>query len=190
MSGSSFVQCPCCGKSIPAALINEHLDQNCRPDSARVTSAPGAGMNSATRFIDRPHKRASLSSAETPASTKRTRALDEASAKHPREQSRRQQQRPLADRMRPRTIDEVCGQEAALATLRPLLESRALPSLILWGPPGCGKTSFAAVSTPHIYISSMFKAKFEVPLPRSLSKCARMTPRKAGIAFCSGGSLQ
>jgi putative ATPase len=53
---------------------------------------------------------------------------------------------PLADRMRPRTLDEVVGQEPLLgpgAALRALVESGALPSLILWGPPGCGKTTLA-----------------------------------------------
>jgi putative ATPase len=53
---------------------------------------------------------------------------------------------PLADRMRPRTLDEVVGQEALLApgaALRSLVDAGELPSLILWGPPGCGKTTLA-----------------------------------------------
>jgi putative ATPase len=53
---------------------------------------------------------------------------------------------PLADRMRPRTLDEVVGQDELVAPgapLRVLVESGALPSLILWGPPGCGKTTLA-----------------------------------------------
>jgi putative ATPase len=52
--------------------------------------------------------------------------------------------RPLADRMRPRALDEVVGQEALLgpgATLRRLVEGGRLPSCILWGPPGSGKTT-------------------------------------------------
>jgi len=53
---------------------------------------------------------------------------------------------PLADRMRPRTLDDVCGQDALLApgaALRSLVDADELPSLILWGPPGCGKTTLA-----------------------------------------------
>jgi putative ATPase len=53
---------------------------------------------------------------------------------------------PLADRMRPVTLDEVVGQEDLLGPrgpLRLLLEGDALPSLLLWGPPGCGKTTVA-----------------------------------------------
>jgi len=52
--------------------------------------------------------------------------------------------RPLADRMRPRTLDDVVGQEALLgpgASLRRLVEGGRLPSCILWGPPGSGKTT-------------------------------------------------
>jgi putative ATPase len=53
---------------------------------------------------------------------------------------------PLAERMRPRGLDEVVGQEKLLApgaALRALVEAKGLPSLILWGPPGCGKTTLA-----------------------------------------------
>ncbi len=53
---------------------------------------------------------------------------------------------PLADRMRPRNLDEVVGQTHLVgpgAPLRILLEAGELPSLILWGPPGSGKTTLA-----------------------------------------------
>jgi putative ATPase len=53
---------------------------------------------------------------------------------------------PLAERMRPRSLEEVVGQEALLrpgAALRALCDAGELPSLILWGPPGSGKTTLA-----------------------------------------------
>jgi putative ATPase len=53
---------------------------------------------------------------------------------------------PLAERMRPRTLDEFVGQEALLAPGRPLrqaIEHDRLQSIILWGPPGTGKTTLA-----------------------------------------------
>jgi putative ATPase len=65
---------------------------------------------------------------------------------------------PLAARMRPRTLDEFVGQEHILAPgklLRRAIEADRLPSLILSGPPGTGKTTLAHV------IADMTHAKFE-----------------------------
>jgi putative ATPase len=56
------------------------------------------------------------------------------------------QQAPLAARMRPKTLDEVVGQEQLLAPGRPLralIDADRLSSVILWGPPGTGKTTLA-----------------------------------------------
>jgi putative ATPase len=53
---------------------------------------------------------------------------------------------PLADRMRPRTIDEIIGQRQLLGEtgiVRQMVSSGRLSNLILWGPPGCGKTTIA-----------------------------------------------
>ena len=55
---------------------------------------------------------------------------------------------PLAERMRPRRLGEVLGQDhllAAGAALRRAIEAGQPPSMILWGPPGCGKTTLARV---------------------------------------------
>ena len=56
--------------------------------------------------------------------------------------------RPLADRMRPQTLDEFMGQEDLLGPGKPLrtqIERDDLSSMLFWGPPGCGKTTLARI---------------------------------------------
>lgn len=60
---------------------------------------------------------------------------------------------PLADRMRPDSLDEIIGQEHLLganAPIRRMVETKNLRSLILWGPPGSGKTTLAYVLSKEV----------------------------------------
>ena len=64
---------------------------------------------------------------------------------------------PLAERLRPRDLDEFCGQEHLLGegkVLRRMIENDAVGSMIFWGPPGVGKTTLARI------IAHRTKAKF------------------------------
>src|SRR5260370_26484628 len=62
--------------------------------------------------------------------------------------ARRGRQAPLAERMRPRTLEEFVGQEHLLAAGKPLrlaIEKDDPTSMIFWGPPGTGKTTLAKI---------------------------------------------
>ncbi|HEY5851885.1 MAG TPA: replication-associated recombination protein A [Lysobacter sp.] len=67
--------------------------------------------------------------------------------------------RPLAERIRPRSLDEMVGQKRLLApgsALRRAIESGRVHSMILWGPPGCGKTTLALLLAK--YADAEFRA--------------------------------
>src|SRR5436853_381631 len=77
---------------------------------------------------------------------------------------------PLAERMRPRTIDEFVGQQHLLGpghVLRDMVESARVESLILWGPPGSGKTTLAhllaaASGAPAVSFSAVLQGVKEL----------------------------
>lgn len=86
------------------------------------------------------------------------RLFDDEDQLDPEKGLRRTAQAPLAERMRPRTLDEIEGQEHLLARGEPLreaIEDDRLFSMILWGPPGSGKTTLAHA------IRASTKAHFE-----------------------------
>ncbi|NQX92678.1 MAG: AAA family ATPase, partial [Flavobacteriales bacterium] len=60
---------------------------------------------------------------------------------------------PLAERLRPKTLDEYIGQEhltGKASVLRRAIEQGNIPSMILWGPPGVGKTTLATIISNHL----------------------------------------
>ncbi|MDR6193786.1 replication-associated recombination protein A [Siphonobacter sp. SORGH_AS_0500] len=62
---------------------------------------------------------------------------------------------PLAERMRPKTIDEYIGQRHLLgptSVLRQAIEAQRIPSMILWGPPGVGKTTLATLISQSLKV--------------------------------------
>jgi putative ATPase len=78
--------------------------------------------------------------------------------------------KPLAERIRPQTLDDLIGQEHLVGkqgVLRRAIESGSIPSMILWGPPGVGKTTIAniianAVKAPFFTLSAISSGVKEV----------------------------
>ena len=85
---------------------------------------------------------------------------------------------PLAERLRPHTFDEYLGQQHLIgpnAALRRMIESGRCPSLILWGPPGVGKTTLA-----YIIAKTLNKPYFQLSAINSGVKDIREVIEKAG----------
>ncbi len=101
--------------------------------------------------------------------------------------------RPLADRLRPRTLSEVIGQGQVLSREGPLgamLAAQSLSSLILWGPPGVGKTTIARLLAAEtdlafVQISAIFTG---VPDLRKVFEAAKIR-RQNGRDGKAGGTL-
>jgi putative ATPase len=84
---------------------------------------------------------------------------------------------PLADRLRPKNLDEFCGQEHLVGkngVLRRVIESGNIPSFILWGPPGVGKTTLA-----WVIANSLKRPFFHLSAVHSGVKDVRETIEKA-----------
>jgi putative ATPase len=98
---------------------------------------------------------------------------------------------PLAERMRPRTFDEFVGQQELLAPGRPLreaIERDLLQSIILWGPPGTGKTTLARIIAEttrarFVSFSAVMSGIREIRDVMSEAERARRTTGRRTIVF-------
>ncbi|KAF1945163.1 P-loop containing nucleoside triphosphate hydrolase protein [Clathrospora elynae] len=166
-----MVKCPICEKAVKESDINRHIDSECKdfieesndtPTSSKThsfftpgtrkppdgthkngnpTSSPPAPslVTQRVRRPKTPPPRAKRSfddtnGAQSPSTPKRVRRLKAV-----------EDAMPLAERMRPMSLDDVHGQElvAPGGMLRGMVEAGKLPSMVLWGRPGTGKTTIA-----------------------------------------------
>ncbi|WFD05699.1 DNA-dependent ATPase mgs1 [Malassezia vespertilionis] len=116
------VACPNCDKKLSFGVLNKHLD-HCLAEGPSSLS-PGSGLKrEALPEPDKPQKAA-----------KHVPALDAS--------------KPFAERMRPSSLGEYVGQtDVVQGALLSLLKRGQVPSMVLWGPPGSGKTTLARLVT-------------------------------------------
>lgn len=164
-----MVSCPICGKNVKQSNINDHIDSGCEtyldtengvasssstpvasffktpiarrePVNGYPTSSPSGPPSSAVKrpLQDESHDQKNGTSSQTTSAEQASkRAKPNAYEKAA----------PLAERMRPKTLDEVCGQSLVgpQGVLRGLIEADRVPSMVLWGGAGTGKTTIARV---------------------------------------------
>ena len=100
---------------------------------------------------------------------------------------------PLAERMRPRTLDQYIGQEHLVgkdAVLRRMIESGHISSFILWGPPGVGKTTLAQIiahklETPFYTLSAVTSGVKDVREVIEKAKSNRFFFSQLAFFYCS-----
>ncbi|KAK8247579.1 putative AAA family ATPase [Phyllosticta capitalensis] len=169
-----MVDCPICSKPVLEKDINDHIDSGCESfivdqnGSASSTQKPAAVHSFFQPSASKRASTAKLNSSpissplptriseerkrepESPVQTNGTkRGADDVEEKSPPPKRPKtnalQKAAPLAERMRPRTLDQVCGQELVgpAGVIRGLIEQDRVPSMILWGGPGTGKTTIA-----------------------------------------------
>ncbi|KAG1053670.1 hypothetical protein G6F43_004272 [Rhizopus delemar] len=157
-SNSNKVQCPICGQWVLSSKINAHIDSNC----------PTSTLTSKPNFFGSPQKTNQekiapvFTQKETKSPTKRVLespppSLAPTSATKRKKLNAVSEAMPLAAKVRPLTLSDFVGQQELLGPtgiLKTLIDNDRIPSMVLWGPPGCGKTTIARI------ISKMTRSRF------------------------------
>lgn len=151
-----MLDCPICQKPVVDSKINEHLDSDCREHVADNEPVKTHSFFTAAQRQKPPSPSPPLPSTAQRAKTPPKRLHDEANegeqnggspaaAKRQRRLKAVEDAMPLAERMRPTSLDDVCGQDLVGpgGILRGMVEEGRLPSMVLWGRPGTGKTTIA-----------------------------------------------
>lgn len=169
MSSQQLVDCPICSKPVKELNINRHIDSGCHEftdESPPPTQQPPPKPTQVASFFQTPAAKRTqsipsstqpLNGTEVPKNVQTPIATQKRPLEDVKEEDSHQplpkrsknvnleKAAPLAERMRPRTLDEVQGQELVgpKGVLRSLIESDRVPSMVLWGGPGTGKTTIA-----------------------------------------------
>nr|KAF7401882.1 hypothetical protein H0235_015218 [Vespula pensylvanica] len=158
------VSCPICQIDFPSSLIESHvtkclflIDSNTAGVSKESSQSPGSKSLQSKNFLmkkpDNKITKRKITSGQTflitkGDCTKQDLEIKENVVDKPAKKPRINEHIPLAEKMRPSNFSGYIGQEHILGpqcALYQLLHKGEIPNMILWGPPGCGKTSLANV---------------------------------------------
>ncbi|KAI8369072.1 DNA polymerase III, clamp loader complex, gamma/delta/delta subunit [Blakeslea trispora] len=151
---SDKVQCPICEQWVSSSNINLHLDANCPSSTKEPTKEPAKEPSKLAPLFNK------KTSSNKEKETQLKRSLSTLSSSDnivPIKRKKVDDHMPLAAKVRPIHLDEFVGQESLLGSdgiLKKLIDHDRIPSMMLWGPPGCGKTTVARI------ISNMSRSRF------------------------------
>ncbi|RDH36046.1 werner helicase interacting protein [Aspergillus welwitschiae] len=162
-----MIRCPICHKHVFLSKINEHLDSGCQKFIAithlQSTTSSTLSENDCNSLLPteqcqlKENRKSTGPSASVTGSSKRAVSQPDSNTtrKKPHTglatEGKNLRHAPLAEQVRPRCFDDIVGQKSLIGpngTLRRLIEQDELPNLILWGPPGSGKTTIARIIGP------------------------------------------
>jgi putative ATPase len=214
---STMVRCPICQEHVVLSDINGHLDSGCQTFIATHLQSPTPSTLNETDCEQRERRTITQETTEqlhlkhghnstVPLALNRElkRGVSQRESNSARKNSgtgsptelatERLNLRvaPLAEHVRPRCFDDIVGQESLIGpdgTLRRLIEQDHLPNLILWGPPGSGKTTIARIIAPMMRrkfyeISSLTTTTTEYQNIITKATQDLQEDRKTSIVFC------
>ena len=157
---SRYTACPVCGKEVPLDFVNSHLDSN---ECTTTTTTSTTSTASATLGTKRKREPASICVSLSSDDDDDDDDDDGKPSKmqRPLQSGVNKSHVPLAERVRPTQMEEMEGQDELIgptSLIGNLISQGIVPSLILVGPPGCGKTTLARVIQARVADTHAFRS--------------------------------